>query len=692
MTCNYFEVLELKIAPGPGFSPSDCETDGRAVILGHHVWTNYFGSDPNVVGKEVMLNRQTFRIAGVAPQGFTGLAMFKADYFAPLEAQKALVPDRDFYTDDHLSWLSLIGRRAAGAPLETARADLEVIAGQIDAQEPGRKTELLIARAAMMSLPEARTGILMVGGVILAAFGLVLLIACANVANLLLARAAARGKEIAVRLSVGSSRARLVQQLLTESVLVSAAGGVLGSLLALWSFRVILVAVLASLPDEAPPLVVNPAVDWRVLLFAVGLTLVTGVIFGLVPALTASKPDLYTALKSDSAGSGRRTSGWLRSGLVGVQVAVCLVLMVAAGLLMRGLYAAQTADPGFTYKNVTSVAFDLRGAAYDEARATAFHHRLRERLRSLPGVEAVEQVEITPLTPGRQEFEVRLPGGPEEYRIGANFASPGYFELIGIPIVRGRAFLESDMSNTSRSIIVTESTARRYWPGQDPIGKTFLFDVGQEIALEVVGVARDAHLYDFAGIEDSYMYLPASPRRQAELQLLVRSRTDFAQLSGAIRQAAQEIDPALVAVINPLEDNLEFWRTLSRLVTGMASSLGALALLLASIGVYGVVSYAVSRRLREVGIRMVLGANTREVLGLILKQALRPVVIGLVIGLAAAAGISRILESVLFGVSTHDALAFAGAPLFLLGIATLASWLPARRAARVDPMTTLRYE
>ena len=697
VSCNYFAVLELPPALGPGFNPADCENPdtSRAVILTHDLWTSQFASDPGIIGREILLNRQPFRVAGIAPEGFAGTELFKLQFFAPLASQKALIPDRDFYNAEHLSWLTLVGRRKDGADLAQVRADLGVIASQIDQQESPRKTTLLIERATSMPAPEMRSGFLVVGSVIMAAFGMVLLIACANVANLLLARAASRSKEVAVRLSLGSSRGRLIQQLLTESVMLSVFGGILGSALAVWSFRAVFIFVLSSLPGEVPAISIDTSPDLGVLAFAFGLTLVTGVVFGLVPALMASNPDLYLSLKQDSSGSSYRSGGWLRGGLVGVQIAICTVLMVAAGLVLRGLYAAQTADPGFNYENVAVVSYDLRGGGYDEARATAFQQQLRERVSSLPGVEAAEQVRITPLTPGRSEFMVGLPGRPERFRIGINFVTPGYFDVVDIPIVLGRTFAANELQNTSRAIIVTESTARRYWPGQNPIGQNFSMQIepNQEVILEVVGIAKDVHLYDFTEIENSYMYLPAVPRQQADLRLLVRSRSvDFAQVAGGIRAAAHEIDPGLVVRVSPLEDNLELWRTLSRLVTALAGALGTLALLLASIGVYGVVSYAVSRRLREVGIRMVLGASPRAVLRMILKQALRPAIIGLAIGLAGAAAVSQILQSVLFGISPHDSIAFAGTALFLLGVTALASWLPARRATRVDPMTTLRYE
>jgi putative ABC transport system permease protein len=592
-----------------------------------------------------------------------------------------------------MSWLTLVGRRTKDAELTHVRAELAVIASQIDRQQPGRTTTVTVAPATALSLPVGRRDLFSAATVVLGAFGLVLLLACANVANLLLARAAGRTKEIAVRLSVGASRRRLIQLLLTESALIALIGGVAGVVLAWWSFRGLLAVLLSSLPGTIPPLRVDATPNATVLWFALGLTVATAFVFGLVPALQASKQDVQTVMKQEGASAGRRTTGWLRASLVGAQIAVSMVLLISAGLLLRALYAVQTVEPGFDYRDVAVVSFDLRGLGADQ-RAVAFRRQFIERVEALPGVDAVAQVGKTPLSPGRRQNMVRLPGQDPWQEIDVNHVSPGYFALIGIPIVRGRAFTATDAVDSAAAAIVTEATARRLWPGQDPIGQRLMMSAGenQERPLDIVGVAKDAQVTGIADTETTYVYLSAGPREQRDLTVLIRSDAEFAGIAANVRAVARDLEPGVAVRVNRLEENLDFWRTVSRLVAGLSGSLSLLALTLASVGVYGVVSFVVSRRRREVGIRIALGATPHDVQRLIVRQTLRPVAAGVLIGIAGAAAVSRILHSVLFGVSPFDPVAFVGAPLFLLGIALAATLVPTREALRVDPVTTLRCD
>ena len=693
VTCNFFTVLELAPALGSGL-PSDCDTAGgeRVVVLGHDLWLSAFGADPAVLGRTVELNRQEFVVVGVMPEGFDGIDLQKTSFYVPAAAQPLLRPDRDFFADENLSWLTLVGRRSPGFGLAQVRAELAVIAAQIDAAQPGRTTRLVVERANRFSMVEERTVVLGVAGVVMVAFGLVLLVACANVANLLLARGAARGREIAMRVALGATRWRLVQQVLAESVLIAMLGGTVGCVFAFWLFQALPPLLLSSLPAEAASFWIDASPDFAVLTFALALSLATGVIFGLVPALNASRPDLQAVLKQDAAG-GRR-DGWSRGALMAVQVAVCMVLIGCASLLLRGLYAAQTVDPGFMYEGIAVASFDLPGAGYDEARAALFQRQLMERAAGLPGVTSVAQARRTPLEPGRHAGVLRVPGNDEFLDFDLNYVSSGYFSLVGIPIVLGRAFGTADLTDASNAVIVTDATARRYWPGENPLGKTLLLPIGpgQDIPLEVVGVTADADISQIAQTEASYAYFPAAPRSQVALDLLVRSEADFATVGAGIRAAALELDPGLVVRVDPLEANLSFWQGVSRLVATLSATLGFTALMLAAIGVYGVVGYAVNRRVREMGIRLALGARPRDVLTLMLKQTMRPVVWGVLLGLVACVGASRLLASLLFGVSGLDPFAFGGAAAFVLGAALLAGFLPARRATRVDPTTTLRYE
>ncbi len=695
VTCNYFDVLQVRPAIGTGFTTANCDARRvqQAVVLSHDLWAGAFARDPDILRRTVTLNRQPFAVVGVAPEGFHGTEVVKARFFATTSSLKALRRDQRDYLDANTSWLSVVGRRNRNVGIEEVRAELAVIAKVIDEEQPGRTTTPIVQQATSLSLPEARRDVLGATTVILAAFGFVLLIACANVANLLLARAAGRTKEIAVRLAVGASRARLIQQLLTESMIIALVGGCGGVLLAWWSFQGLLILILSSAPDMIPALAIDARPDITVMWFAISVTVATGVVFGLVPALQASKPDVQAAIKQDSGGSGRRT-GWLRGSLMSLQVAVCMTLLISAGLLLRGLYAAQTVEPGFDYRNVTVVSFDLPGAGYDDQKALAFQRQAMERLKGVPNVESVAQAARTPLRPGRTGAMFHLPAQDQWHEVDLNSVSPEYFSLIGIPIVRGRDFEARDLDDAARVAIITEATARRYWPGRDPLGQMVVLGFGQnqEVALEVVGVTSDAQVNRVAQSESSYFYLPATPRSQAGLSLLVRSRAPLAAIVPEIRASLRQLDPALALRVNPLEENLDFWRTVSRLSAGLSGSLSVLALLLSSVGVYGVVSYVVSRRLREVGIRMMLGATRRDVRGLILRQTMRPVAIGMVIGIATAAAVSRVLESVLFGISPFDPTAFIGAVLFLTIVSAAASLAPARRAMRVDPLATLRYE
>jgi predicted permease len=538
-----------------------------------------------------------------------------------------------------------------------------------------------------------RATVIGASAVVMAGFGLVLLIACANVANLLLARAATRGREIALRLSLGATRARLIQQFLTESALISLLGGVLGSLLAVWSFQGLVVFVLSALPADVPLLQIDPRPDLTVLVFAIALTIATGIVFGLVPALHASKPDQYTALKQDASGVSRRAT-WSRGALVGVQVAVCLVLTVSASLLLRGLYAAQSVEPGFAYRNVAVASIRLRAGGYDDSRATAFNRELMARVAALPGVSAVAQTAKTPLSAGSMEFELSRSGEGDYQRFLFNNVSPGYFGLLEIPLLRGRDFTEADLVDFGTKMIVSAATARRLWPGDEPVGKTLDLDIGNNnrVQFEVVGVVNDAQVQTIGVIDDNLAYLAATARNQLNVQLLVKSDAPWTSTAETIRDVVASMDPELVVAVTRLEDNLGLWRTFSSLASMLAAALGALALLLAGIGVYGQVSYAVNLRLREIGIRIALGAGAREVFRLVVARTARPVVIGIAVGAVLCLAVGKLLSTLLFGISAFDPLALGAAAAFVLGTAFAATLVPTRHALRVDPTVTLRCE
>ena len=693
-SCNYFDVLSEHPAQGRGFVDSDCAVRGEnaVVVVSNDFWRGSFAADPSFVGKRITLNRNAYTVVGIAPPGFTGTEPIASAFWVPITMQKTLEPGLDRLADENLSWLALLGRTRPGVTMQQVRADLDVIAGRIDQRHRGRTTSLAIRTATFFSSPEEREFLLPAASVVLAAFALVLLIACANVANLLLARASVRNKEIALRLSIGASRWRLVRQLLTESLLLALAGGLLGSLIAFWSSRTVTRFVMSHLPHDVPSgVTLNVAPDMRVLAFALLLTLLTGVAFGLIPALQSSRLDLNTAMKGDgtSCVAGKRSGRFLLNALVGAQVAVCMVLLLAAGLLLRGLYHAQTVDPGFEEKNVAQMFLNLRAQGYDEHRATVFIGRLLERIRALPGVVEVAQAECAPLSHDISGGHFTIPGRADKVVIEYNHVSPNYFSLVGIPIVRGRAFTATEARNPS-GVIVTESTAQRLWPGKDPLEKTLGGSTGGDYS--VIGVAKDAQVSHLGKLDTNYLYFPAGPLDDSRSYVLVRYATGFKDVSNGIRQAAMSLDPEVSVDVTKLEDNLEIWRAPSRIVAALSGALGALALLLASIGVYGMVSYSVSRCVREIGIRMAVGANGADVVSLVLRQAMRPVLIGALVGMALCAGVSQVLSSMLFGLSAHDPIAFICVPVFLLAVALIASCIPARRAMRVDPMIALRCE
>jgi predicted permease len=692
VSCNYFSVLAPSLAMGRGFLPAECGAPGSApvVVLSHRLWKGHYAADPQILGKTIVLNRGSFTIVGVAPEGFSGASFIGADVWAPFSVQEQWMQGRKFLADANLSWLEVAGRLKPGVTLAAARADLAVIAAAVDRQNPGRRTTLLVDRATLMNNPEGRVPVLGVGAVILAAVSLVLVIACANLANLLLARAVGRQKEIAVRLAVGASRWRLLRQLLTESLLLSAAGGVLGLLAAWGKLRAAYPILMARLPQEVQSIALNPNPDVRIVLYALALAFATGIGFGLIPALQASSPDLNRALKESGATTGGRSASWLRGSLVTAQIAVCLVLLIAAGLLVRGLQAAQAIDPGFETRSIATARFDLSLEGYDEPRAAAFHQQLAARLAARPGIAEVAFVDSVPLSGGRRGTMVTLEGKEDKRQITNAAVSASYFQLLNIPIVRGRAFDARENSSDQHLIIVSESTARKFWPGEDPVGKRVR--VGDDkFYHQVVGVAKDIRASGLAAVDPVFIYFAVGPRTHLGLSLLARGAAGVPAIAKAIREETQALDSNVLVQSGTLEDNLALFQLPSRILSILGFALGLAGLSLAALGIYGVMAYAVTQRTREIGIRMTMGAQRRDVMRLILAQAMRPVGIGVAAGLAASAGVSRVLASLLYGVSPLDPVVFIGVALFLSAVALLAGYVPAQRASRVDPMTALRH-
>jgi macrolide transport system ATP-binding/permease protein len=694
VSCNFFAVAGLTPVVGRGFLKEECaKPDGSpVVVVSHEFWTSQLNADPGAVGSTMVMNRRRFTVVGVAPEGFLGASPVPSAFWAPVTMQGVLIPDARLLSEANTSWLQLLGRLKPGISVSGARAELAVIAGRIDQTHPGRTTTLSVDQATYAGEPEARTIVLAGGTVALIAVGLVLLIACANVANLLLSRAAGRQKEIAIRLSAGATRGRLVRQLLTESLIISLAGGALGSVAAFWTFGWLYQWALSNLPAGVPALALNLTPDLRVLAYAIGMSAITGILFGLLPALQATRPDIVTALKEEGKGSAAGLSqGILRNALIAAQVAVCLVLLIAAGLLARGLQSAQTLDPGFSMKGVVAVNFDLKQQGYDDPRAQSFHRQLMERVGAIPGIDAVSQAGVVPLEGSSLGTVVEAEGLPNPQNIRYNVVSPSFFSLLGIPMVRGRGFTQTEADRGAAVAVISEATAKRFWPGQDPIGKSFRTGP-TKVSMEVIGVARDIRSGDLTHVEKTFFYSPPVLDRQSHMHLLAHTNGDVVATTRLIRDAAHGLDADLIVTVKPLQENYEFWRVPSRILASLTTALGVLGLLLASVGIYGVVSYAVSRRIREIGIRMSLGADSNGILAMILKQAMAPVLVGVAVGFAICAAAARLMSAILYGVSPVDPLTFVGVSLFLTFTALLACYIPARRATRVDPAEALRYE
>jgi predicted permease len=524
--------------------------------------------------------------------------------------------------------------------------------------------------------------------------GLVLLIACANVANLLLARTAARSREIAVRLSLGASRGRLLRQLLTESLLLSVLGGAGGVLLGLWGRDLL----WANRPTQLPAAALELALDGRVLAFTIGLSVLTGMLFGLAPALQASRPDLVSSLK-DRAGepvTAHRRFG-MRGALVVAQVALSLVSLVGAGLFLRSLGNTQRIDLGFAADRLVTLGFNLGAQGYSEARGREYERQVLDRVRALPGVESATLATNTPLFGGgilRSVFpEDAEPGSKRSgILVQVDTVAAGYFKTLGIPIVRGRDFNDFDRPGSPQVVVINETMAKRFWPDQDPLGKRFKFHGATEFS-EVVGVAKDSK-YNFPGEDPQpYLYQPLEQNYADNLSLHVRARSDAPAVLGAARASVQELDRNLPLVsVFTMADVLHNALWAPRIGAALLSLFGLLALVLAAVGMYGVMAYTVSLRTQEIGIRMALGAGQRQVLQMILRQGMTLVVIGVGLGLAAAFALGRLVSNLLFGVSPFDLAAFGGTALLLAAVAVAANYLPARRAMRVDPIRALRYE
>ena len=686
-SANLFAALGVAPAEGRAFAAEEDRANaGRVVVISDGLWRRQFGGDASVLGRSVALDGQPHTVVGVMPAGFHFSA--EADLWIPLAQNPVIGRGRG------VRLLSVFGRLREGLTREQAAGELGAVAARLEAEYPatnrGFSARLVPLHERVVG--DARPALL----VLLGAVALVLLIACANVANITLARAASRRREFAIRAALGAGRLGLMRQVLTESVLLAAAGGAAGLLLAVWG-----VDLLLSIGPENIPRRDEIGIDARVVLFTLAVSLATGLLFGLAPALRASRAELGDALKSGArAGEGPR-AGRLRGALVAAEVALSIMLVAGAGLLVRSFTRLLDVNPGFRSENLVALGVLLPQSSYPEPQRRAeFYRRLEERLKAMPGVESVGAVTRLPLQHAGNITSTLLMEGrpdPEGARPEVDFrrAAPGYFQTTGVPLVAGRGFAEQDATDAQPVALVNEAMARKFWPGESALGRRIKLGANPEASpwITVVGVVGNVrHLgLDSEPRPEVYRHLLTSPPTGPVV--VVRAAADAESLIPALRAAVRELDRDLPAATARTMDEIVARSVAERrflmLVLGLFA---AVALALASVGVYGVVSNSVAQRTHEIGVRMALGADRRDVLLLVIAQGMRPALCGLALGIVAALALTRVMQGLLFGVGARDPVAFTAAALLLAAVALMACYLPARRATRVDPMNALRYE
>ena len=692
VTADYFPLLRVKPVLGRVFTREEDKPGAADVVLiSYGLWQRRFGGDPNIIGREVNLGGKT-TVIGIMPPGFQyPITDEPQDFWEPMFPAQWLT--KEAREERANRFMSVIGRLKPGVTIAQAKADLDLLSKQIEQQSPQSNTNVIFNAVSLHEdiTRDYRSALL----IMLGAVGLVLLIACANVANLLLARAAARQKEVAIRMALGASRGRIASQLLTESVLLSLVGAAVGLLLASWGMD-----LLAAYGPADVPRLRAVSLDRYVLLFTFGVATLTGILFGLAPALHASKPDPGNTLKESGRGFSLAGRNWMRSALIVSEVALSLMLLVGAGLLIHSFWRLLKTDAGFDPKGVLAVDVPLSRTTYKtpELQSAAFQ-QLIGRMKTLPGVRDVSVTSNVPLT----DFDVELSfqiEGRAPYKPGQEATSDytvtgaDYFRTMSIPLMQGRLFTDQDGTNSPQVIVVSNAFVKRYFPNENPIGRRIIFDGKDEKPREIIGVVGDVRRNGLDVDVEPEMYVSHIQNPERRLNLMIRTEArDASQIAQAARAEVKAFDPNQIIwrtrTLDELLGTSVAPRRFNMLLLGIFAGV---ALALAAVGLYGVMSYSVSWRTHEIGIRMALGAKRADVLRLVVRQGMTMTLIGLAIGLAGAFLLSRVMVGLLYGVSHNDPLTFAGVSIVLLGVALLACLIPARRATRVDPIVALRTE
>ena len=696
VTADLFSVLGTAPVLGRTFLPNEdkpTET-GRVVVLSERLFASRFNSDANVLNKQITLDGKQYTVVGVMPHAFEfPIQNEPLDLWTTIADDAA--GDSPVTGQRGAHFLRVIARLKPGVTESQAQAEVDTIAARLEQQYPDENTHkgIQVESALKALVGDVRPALL----ILLGAVACVLLIACANVANLLLARAMTRHKEMAVRSALGASRLRVVRQLLTESVLLSLAGGLLGLALAVWWSD-----LLIALGKKDIPRAIQVGLDWRVLGFTLGVSILTGIIFGLVPALHLSKTELTESLKEGrGAGAGARKNR-VRGVLVVAELAIAVVLLVGAGLLIQSLWRLQHVNPGLQPENILTFNLSLPDVRYPSEKQVRFYSDLMTRIRALPGVQSASAVMPLPLSGDRFGISFQIEGRPvapkDEPSADMFIAETNYFRTMGIPIVKGRDFEDRDQHSSTPVVIITEQFARQYFPGEDPVGKRIhpgisTWDNEDSTMREIIGVAGDIRNRALSTEPRPAYYMPQSQLPFTQLIAVVKSTNDPRALTSSLTREVRAMDPELpVFSVKTMEEYISSSVAAPRFNTTLLSIFAAVALVLTIIGLYGVMSYSVAQRTNEIGIRMALGAQTRDVLGLIVKDGMKLVLLGLVLGISGALVLTRLLSSLLFGVTTRDPATFVAIAALLSFVAILACYIPAWRATRVDPLEALRCE